>query len=180
LGKRILNGRCVAAVYLWMVILLRRRWQLGLVIQAAILMSACDPYRDTRPITMIAKPPLIERQFCMALRDAERAPQDSVVMTGIAVHGTPDVFRVSCEAEQHELIFVLSPPPDDLNMKELRKQWNKKTGAKSVPCGRCPKYDLTAKFVGMVKRDDRDPTRLMFVVQGADEIRRHRIRYGAR
>jgi hypothetical protein len=39
---------------------------------------------------------------------------------------------------------------------------------------------LTAKFVGMVKRDDRDPTRLMFVVQGADEIRRHRIRYDAR
>ena len=99
-------------------------------------------------------------------------------MTGTAIHGQPDVFRVTCEGEQHELLIALSPPPDDLNMKELRKQWNKKTGAKSEPCSRCPKYDLTAKFVGMVKRDEHDPTRLLFVVQGADEIRRHRIRYG--
>jgi hypothetical protein len=140
---------------------------------------ACDPYRDTRPITVVAKPPLIEHQLCLALHDAEREPQDSVVVTGTAIHGSPDLLRVSCEGEVHELLFALAPPPDDLAMKELRKAWNKKTGARDSECSRCPKYDLTAKFVGMVKRDESG--RLIYVAQTADEIRRHRVRYlGAR
>jgi hypothetical protein len=138
---------------------------------------ACDPYRDTRPITVVAKPPLIEHQSCLALHDAESEPQDSVVMVGTAVHGTPDLFRMACEGEVHELLFALAPPPDDLGMKDLRKQWNKKTGAKDPECSRCPKYDLAAKFVGMVKKNEGG--KLIYVAQTADGIRRKRVRYGS-
>jgi len=140
------------------------------------ILLACDPYRDTRPITVVAKPPLIEHQSCLALHDAEREPQDSAVMVGTAVHGNPDVFRVTCEGEVHELQFVLAPPPDDLGMKDLRKQWSKKTGTKDPECSRCPKYDLTAKFVGMLKTNESG--KLIYVAQTADGIRRKRVRYG--
>ena len=139
------------------------------------LLVGCDPGRNTGPIIMRAKPPLIERQFCIALRDAEREPQDSVVMTGTALHGTPDVFRVNCNGETHELLFKLSPPgDDDFGMKNLRKQWNKKTGAKDAECSRCPKYNVTAKFVGMVRKDASG--RLAYEAQTADDLRRHKIR----
>ena len=40
--------------------------------------------------------------------------------------------------------------------------------AKSAECSRCPKYDLTAKFVGMVKRDETQ-RRLIYIAQGADD-----------
>jgi hypothetical protein len=113
----------------------------------------------------------------MALHGAEREPQDSVVMMGTAVHGTPDVFRLTCEGEAHELLFTLAPPPDDLGMKDLRKQWNKKTSPKDPECSRCAKYDLTAKFVGMVRKNESG--RLIYVAQTADEVRRKRVRYGA-
>jgi hypothetical protein len=156
-----------------------RLW--GLAALAAIMSCtlACDPYRDTRPIIVNAKPPLIEHQFCLALHDAEHESQDSVVMTGTAVHGTPDLFRVTCEGQTHELLFALAPPPDDLGMKELRRQWNKRTGGKSAECIRCPKFDLTAKFVGMVKRDETQ-RRLIYIAQGADDVRRTRINYRSR
>lgn len=139
----------------------------------SLLLIACDPERNTRPIIMRANPPLIEHQFCIALRDAEREPQDSVVMKGTAVHGRPDVFRVTCDGEDRELLFALAPAgDDDFAMKDLRKAWNNRTGAKDAECPRCPKYDLTAKFVGMVKRDESG--KLVFVAQTADEVRRIR------
>jgi hypothetical protein len=150
--------------------------QAALAILLMCILLACDPYRDTRPITVVAKPPLIEHQSCLALHDAEREPQDSAVMVGTAVHGNPDVFRVTCEGEVHELQFVLAPPPDDLGMKDLRKQWSKKTGTKDPECSRCPKYDLTAKFVGMLKTNESG--KLIYVAQTADGIRRKRVRYG--
>ncbi len=137
-------------------------------------LAGCDPYRDTRPITIVAKPPLIQRQSCMALRDAEREDVDAVVMMGTAVHGAPDMFRTTCGGEQRELLFALAAPPDDLGMKDLRKQWNKKTGKKDRWCARCPKYDLTGKFVGMVKKDESG--RLVYVVQSG-EFRKKRVRY---
>ncbi len=141
----------------------------------SLVLGACDAERNTRPIIMKAKPPLIEHQFCIALRDAEREPQDSVVMRGTAVHGNPDTFRVTCDGEEHELLFELWPAgDDDFGMKELRKAWNKRTGAKDPLCSHWPKYDITAMFVGMVKRDESG--RLNFVAQTADEVRRIRIR----
>lgn len=141
------------------------------------LLAGCDAERNTRPIILRAKPPLIEHQFCMAMRDAERAPQDSVVMKGTAVHGDPDLFRVNCEGELHELLFALAPARnDDSPMKDLRKQWNKRTGAKDPVCARCPKYDVSANFVGMVKKDESG--KLVFIVQAVDEMRRKRIRRG--
>src|SRR5512146_1961219 len=95
----------------------------GTVLAAIVCvgLAGCDPYRDTRPITIVAKPPLIERQSCMALRDAERGDVDAVVMIGTAVHGAPDVFRVRCDGEERELLFALAAPPDDLGMKDLRR-----------------------------------------------------------
>jgi hypothetical protein len=142
------------------------------------ILLACDPYRDSRPIIVKAKPPLIQHQFCIALHDAEREPQESVVITGTAVHGTPDLFRVTCDGEAHELLFTLAPPPDDLGMKELRNQWNKKTSRRSLDCARCPKYELSGRFVGTIRRSETQ-NRLIYIAQGADDIRRTRIDYRA-
>lgn len=70
--------------------------------------------------------------------------------------------------------FTLAPAiDDDFGMKDLRKVWNKRTGAKDKGCPGCPRYDLTAKFVGMVKKDESG--KLVFVAQTADEVRKIRI-----
>jgi hypothetical protein len=143
----------------------------------SLMLVACDLERNAQPIIIRAKPPLIEHQFCIALRDAEREPQDSVVMRGTVRHGRRDTFHVRCDGEEREMLFALVVPgDDDFGMKELRKQWNKKTGIRDLACGRCPKYDITAKFVGMVKKDESG--RLVFVAQTADEVRRIRIQRG--
>jgi len=154
---------------------MNRMGSILVLVGVSLVLIACDPERNTRPIIMNAKPPLIEHQFCLALLDAERRPQDSMVVRGTAIHGNPDTFRATCDGEEHELGFELAPAvDDDFGMKLLRKQWNKKTSAKDATCARCPKYDIQAKFVGMVRKDESG--RLVFVAQTADEIRRRRNR----
>ena len=154
---------------------MKRIRAVAVLVGFSLVLGACDPERTTRPIIMKAKPPLIEHQFCLALLDAERRPQDSMVIKGIAVHGYPDTFTAMCDGEEHVMEFTLAPASDDdFGMKELRKAWNKRTGAKDPICSRCPKYDIRAKFVGMVKKDESG--KLVFVAQTADEVRRIRIR----
>ena len=156
---------------------MNRTGSVAVLVGLSLMLVACDAERNTRPVIMKAKPPLIEHQFCLALRDAERRPQDSMVIKGTAVHGNPDRFWVMCDGEEHELGFALAPAmDDDFGMKELRKVWNKRTGAKYKKCPRCPKYDISAKFVGMVKKDESG--KLVFVAQTADEVRRIRREKG--
>ena len=138
------------------------------------LTLACDSYRDTRPIRTVASPDLVQRQSCQALADAESKPQEEVVLNGIAEHGRPDTLRIECDAPR-SLIFLLTPQPDDLGMKELRAQWQKTT--KDKLCPGCPKYNVAARFVGTLRADPGQSGRLLFLVRTADNIHRKRIRH---
>lgn len=149
-----------------------------LLTAGTFILTACDPYRDTRPIQVVATPELVQRQSCEAIEDAHRHAQDETVLTGVAEHGHPDTLRISCDGRERQLVFMLVPPPDDLGMKELRRQWQKKTGAHSDDCHSCPKYNVSAKFVGTLRADPADPDRLLYLVRTADRIQRKRIHYG--
>ena len=144
---------------------------------AMLLLIACDPNRSSRPIQVVLTPELVQRQSCQALADAERKPQDEVVITGTAEHGHPDVLRITCDGKARTLIFALASPPDDLGMKQLRKQWQSKTSPKHAECSACPKYNVSARFVGEVSADPADPSRLLFFARTADQIHRKRIDY---
>lgn len=148
-----------------------------LLTASTFVLTACDPYRDSRPIQVVATPALVQRQSCQAIEDAHRSAQDEAVLIGVAEHGHPDVLRVTCDGRERQLVFMLVPPPDDLGMKELRKQWQKKTGAHAVECSACPKYNVSAKFVGTLRADPADSNRLLYLVRTADKIQRKRIHY---
>lgn len=141
-----------------------------------LLLIGCDPNRSTRPIQVVAPAELMARQSCQALIDAELKVQDEVVMTGTAEHGRPDVVRVKCDNQEHTLIFMLLPKADDLGMREFRKQWQKKTSPNARNCAACPKYNISARFVGLLRTDPADSKRLLYIVRTADRIHRLKIR----
>ncbi len=143
----------------------------------ALLLLGCDSSRELRPITVAATPDMLDRLSCQALTEAERKPQEEVVLVGTAEHGRPDVLRVKCDGLERVVIFALMPSKDDLGMKELEKTWRKATATKFAACPSCPKYDVTGKFVGTLRADPADATRLLFLVRTADKIHRKPIRY---
>jgi hypothetical protein len=142
-----------------------------------LFLTGCDPNRATRPIQVVATPELVARQSCQALVDAERKPQDEVVLTGTAEHGHPDLLHIACDGKEHTVIFMLMPSPGDLGMKELRRQWQKKTSSQASECPSCPRYNVRARFVGMLRADPAESTRLLYLVRTADQIHKLRIQH---
>ena len=154
------------------------RLHLSLSITFLLILSACDPARNTRPIRVVASPELLDRQSCQFIKDAQRKPQEEVVLTGTASHGSPDTLRISCEGQEHRIVIAFAPPPDDLGMKELRRQWTKKTSKNDQKCSSCPKYNITARFVGeLTTAGGGDKNFVLYVVRTADRIRKSKIRY---
>lgn len=143
-----------------------------------ILLTACDLSRDTRTVHVVATPELVQRQSCQALVDAEQKPQEEVVLTGIAEHGHPDLVRLNCEGKERTLVLALVPATDDLGMKHFLKQWEKRNSEKSSVCHSCPKYNVFGKFVGTLRSDPDDHSRLLYFVRTADSLHRKRIQYG--
>lgn len=142
-----------------------------------LLLTACDLSRDTPTIHVVAAPELVQRQSCQALIDAEQKPQEEVVLTGTAEHGHPDLLRVACAGKERSLIFAPPPVSDDLGMKQFLRQWKKKNSAASKNCRSCPKYNIAAKFVGTLRSDPADCSRLLYFARTADNLRRKRIQY---
>jgi len=143
-----------------------------------LLFTACDLSREPRTIHIVATPELVQRQSCQAITDAARKPQEEVVLTGTAEHGQPDLLRVVCEGKEHSLIFAPPAVSDDLGMKQFLKQWRKKNSAASNPCQSCPKYNVTAKFVGTIRTDPADHSRFLYFPRTADNFHRKKIQYG--
>lgn len=150
----------------------------SLPIPATVLLflTACDPNRATRPIQVVASPELVARQSCQALVAAEQKPQDEVVLTGTAEHGRPDLFHTTCDNQEHTLVFMLLPNSDDLEIREFRKWWQKKTSPNARDCAACPHYNISARFVGSLRADPADSKRLLYIVRTADRIHRIKIR----
>lgn len=142
-----------------------------------LLLVACDPSRETRTIHVVATPEFVQRQSCQAVVDAEQKPQEEIVLTGTAEHGHPDLLYVSCEDKQRSLIFASPPASDDLGMKQFLKQWKKRNSAAFKYCRSCPKYNVTAKFVGTIRSDPADHSRLLYFPRTADNLHRRRIQY---
>jgi hypothetical protein len=142
-----------------------------------LLFTACDLSRETRTIHVVATPEFVQRQSCQAVLDAEQKPQEEIVLTGTAEHGHPDLIHVTCGDRQRSLIFAPPPASDDLGMKQFLKQWKKRNSAAFKDCRSCPKYNVTAKFVGTIRSDPADHSRLLYFPRTADNLHRKRIQY---
>lgn len=143
-----------------------------------LLFAACDLSREPRTIHVVATPELVQRQSCQAMIDAVQKPQEEVVLTGTAEHGHPDLHRVVCEGKEHSLIFAAPAVSDDLGMKQFLREWRRKNSATFKPCQSCPKYNVSAKFVGTIRTDPADYSRLLYFPRTADNFHRKSIQYG--
>lgn len=128
-------------------------------------------------IGVVAPLELVQRQSCQTIIDAEQKPQEEVVLNGTAEHGHPDLLRVTCEGKERALRFAPPSVSDDLGMKQFLKQWKKTTSAASKECRSCPKYNLAARFVGTLRADPADQSRLLYFVRTVDDLHRKRIQY---
>jgi hypothetical protein len=138
---------------------------------------SCDPYRATRPITVVVAPDVVQRQSCKSLISAERIAEHEVVLYGIAEHGHPDSLRIKCDGEDRSLVLFMLPAPQDLGMKELRKIWEKRRTSQCKDYHDCPKYNVRGRFVGTVRSDPAERSRLLFFVRTADSLHKQRIAY---
>ncbi len=125
---------------------------------------------------MVVPPDVVQRQSCELLHGAEFKAEQEVVLSGIAEHGYPDSLRVVCGGRERRLVFLILPGPDDMGMKVLRKSWEKKSTSACRYYRDCPKYNVRGTFVGTVRSDPADHSRLLFFVRTADRLHRERIR----
>jgi hypothetical protein len=150
----------------------------GLILAiSAVVLNSCDPHRAMRPITVVVPPDVVQRQSCQSLLSAEQVAEQEVVLYGTAEHGHPDLLRVQCGGQERSLVFFMLPAPEDLGMKELRRAWEKKRTSRCKDYRDCPRYNVRGRFVGAIRSDPAEHSRLLFLVRTADRLRILRIPY---
>lgn len=142
---------------------------------SVLLLVSCDASRDKSTVKVVLPPDAVQQQSCQALLDPGAKGEEEVVLNGVAEHGHPDVLRVHCEAGDRMVIFGLMNGSDDLGMKKLRKAWQSRSRSDCKDYRECPKYDVSGTFVGSLRPDPSDRSRLLYFVRTADKLKRHRI-----
>ncbi len=140
-----------------------------------VTLLGCNVARDKSSVKVVLPPDAVQQQSCQVLLHPDKNGEEEVVLSGIAEHDHPDVLRVRCGEEERTIIFGLMTGSDDLGLKKLRKIWQSRSRSDCSNYVLCPKYNVSGTFVGSLRPDPNDDSRLLYFVRTADRLKRHRI-----